>query len=158
MKQLGFADPLTYNVIVITCGLVASVISFYTFDKVGRRTNTFWGAFIMGAMVLGVGDTTANGYSVLSPITQNWCVAMLVLWYFFYVPSLGPGVWILGGEIGTGQLLEQTLVLSSLGSFVTSVPYQLCEPLRTGRYWRSHCNYLRLPLCGCDGVCVLFAS
>lgn len=128
MKQLGFADPLKYNVIVIACGLVANVISFYTFDKIGRRTNMFWGAFVMGAMMLGVGGTTANGYSVLSPMTQNGCVAMLVLWYFFYGLSWGPGVWILGGEIGTGQLREHTLLLSSLGSFVTSVPINFVNP------------------------------
>ncbi|KAF3387206.1 High-affinity glucose transporter [Penicillium rolfsii] len=128
MKQLGFADPLKYNVIVIACGLVANIISFYTFDKIGRRTNMFWGAFIMGAMMLGVGGTTANGYSVLSPMTQNGCVAMLVLWYFFYGMSWGPGVWILAGEIGTGQLRERTLLLSSLGSFVTSVPINFVNP------------------------------
>lgn len=51
-----------------------------------------------------------------------------VLWYFFYGLSWGPGVWILGGEIGTGQLREQTLLLSSLGSFVTSVPINFVNP------------------------------
>lgn len=128
MKQLGFADPLKYNVIVIACGLVANVISFYTFDKIGRRNKMFWGAFAMGAVMLGVGGTTANGYSVLSPMTQTGCVAMLVLWYFFYGLSWGRGGWILGGEIGTGQLREHTLLLSSLGSFVTSVPINFVNP------------------------------
>ncbi|CAI7656241.1 unnamed protein product [Penicillium manginii] len=128
MKQLGFSDPLKYNVIVIACGLVANVISFYTFDKIGRRSNMFWGAFVMAAMMIGVGGTTANGYEVLSPMTQNGCVAMLVLWYVFYGLSWGPGVWILGGEIGTGQLREHTLLLSSLGSFVTSVPINFVNP------------------------------
>lgn len=128
MSQLGFSDPLKYNVIVFACGLVANIISFYTFDKLGRRSTMFWGAFLMGAMMLGVGGTTANGYSVLSPTTQNGCVAMLILWYFFYGLSWGPGAWILGGEIGTGQLREKTLLLSSLGSFVTSVPINFVNP------------------------------
>lgn len=128
MKQLGFADPLKYNVIVIACGLVANVISFYTFDKLGRRISMFIGAFLMAAMMVGVGGTTANGYESLSPMTQNGCVAMLVLWYIVYGLSWGPGVWILGGEIGTGQLRERTLLLSSLGSFVTSVPINFVNP------------------------------
>ena len=128
MKQLGFADPLKYNVIVLACGLVANVFSFFTFDKVGRRISMFTGAFLMAAMMIGVGGTTANGYEALSPMTQNGCVAMLVLWYVFYALSWGPGVWILGGEIGTGQLRERTLLLSSLGSFVTSVPINFVNP------------------------------
>ncbi|CAG7960184.1 unnamed protein product [Penicillium olsonii] len=128
MKQLGFADPLKYNVIVLACGLVANVFSFFTFDKVGRRSSMFTGAFFMAAMMIGVGGTTANGYEGLSPMTQNGCIAMLVLWYAIYALSWGPGVWILGGEIGTGQLRERTLLLSSLGSFVTSVPINFVNP------------------------------
>lgn len=128
MKQLGFADPLQYNVILIACGLVANVISFYTFDKIGRRISMFFGAFLMAAMMVGVGGTTANGYESLSPMTQKGCVAMLVLWYIFFNLSWGPGVWILGGEIGTGQLRERTLLLSSLGSFMTSVPINFVNP------------------------------
>ncbi|KAL2857358.1 general substrate transporter [Aspergillus pseudoustus] len=128
MTQLGFADPLKYNVIVFACGLIANMISFYTFDKLGRRVNLFYGALFMGAMMIGVGGTTANGYESLSPMVQNACVAMLTLWFVFYGLSWGPGVWILGGEIGTGQLRERTLLLSSLGSFVTSVPINFVNP------------------------------
>ncbi|KAJ5867798.1 hypothetical protein N7534_002351 [Penicillium rubens] len=128
MKQLGFADPLQYNVIVLACGIVANLVSLFTFDKLGRRSSMFVGAFFMAAMMIGVGGTTANGYEVLSPVTQNGCIAMLVLWYVFYALSWGPGVWILGGEIGTGQLRERTLLLSSLGSFVTSVPINFVNP------------------------------
>ncbi|KAJ5103418.1 hypothetical protein N7532_003947 [Penicillium argentinense] len=128
MKQFGFADPLKYDVIVIACGPVASVISFYTFDKIGRRSNVFWGVFAMAAMMLGVGGTTAHGYRVRSKMTQYGCVAMLVLWYFLYGLSWGPGVWILGGEIRFGQLREHTLLLSSLESFVTSVPINFVNP------------------------------
>lgn len=86
MKQLGFADPLKYNVIVIACGLVTNVISFYTFDKIGRLNNILWGAFILGAMILGVYWTTASGYSVLSPMTQKGVCrqASLVEFFFFF--------------------------------------------------------------------------
>lgn len=128
MTQLGFADPLKYNMIVFVCGLVANTISFYTFDKLGRRVNMFVGALLMAAMMLGVGGATANGAASLSTSAQNGCVAMLILWYVFFALSWGPGVWILGGEIGTGQLRERTLLLSSLGSFVTSVPINFLNP------------------------------
>jgi hypothetical protein len=86
------------------------------------------GALLMAAMMLGVGGATANGYSTLSPMAQNGCVAMLILWFVVFGLSWGPGVWIIGGEIGTGQLRERTLLLSSLGSFVTSVPINFVNP------------------------------
>lgn len=37
-------------------------------------------------------------------------------------------IWILSGEIGAGQLREHTLLLSSLGIFVTSVPINFVSP------------------------------
>ncbi|PIG82279.1 sugar transporter [Aspergillus arachidicola] len=128
MEQLGFPDPLKSNVIVQTCGLVANLISLYTFDKLGRRINMLVGALLMAAMMMGVGGASAHGTDNLSLMTQNGCVAMLILWYVFYGLSWGPGVWILSGEIGTGQLRERTLLLASLGSFVTSVPINFVNP------------------------------
>lgn len=128
MEQLGFPDPLKSNVIVQTCGLVANLISLYTFDKLGRRINMLVGALLMAAMMMGVGGASAHGTDNLSTMTQNGCVAMLILWYVFYGLSWGPGVWILSGEIGTGQLRERTLLLASLGSFVTSVPINFVNP------------------------------
>ncbi|KAL2843172.1 hypothetical protein BJY01DRAFT_248756 [Aspergillus pseudoustus] len=104
------------------------MVSFYTLTKLGRRVNMLVGACLMGAMMLGVGSATANGSVSLLPAAQNRCVAMLILWYVFFGLSWGPGVWILGGEVGTGQLRERTLLLSSLGSFATSVPINFVNP------------------------------
>ncbi|KAE8381314.1 general substrate transporter [Aspergillus bertholletiae] len=128
MKQLGFPDPLKSNVIVQACGPVANLISMYTFDKLGRRINMLVDALLMAAMMMGVGGASAYGTDSLNAITQNGCVAMLILWYVFYGLSWGPGVWILSGEVGTGQLRERTLLLASLGSFVTSVPINFVNP------------------------------
>lgn len=128
MRQLGFQDPLKSNVIVTVCGLAANIISLYTFDRVGRRTSMFVGAFFMGVMMMGVGGATVYGTSSLSENTKNGCVAMLILWFTIFGLSWGPGVWILSGEVGTGQLRERTLLLASLGSFLTSVPINFVNP------------------------------
>lgn len=128
MEQLGFQNVLRSNLIVIVCGVAGNFISVFTFDKVGRRVSLLVGAVLMAAMMMGVGGATSNGTSNLSGSVKNGCVAMLILWDFFFQLSWAPGVWILGGEIGTGQLRERTLLLSSLGSFLTSVPINFVNP------------------------------
>jgi SP family sugar:H+ symporter-like MFS transporter len=128
MEQLGFENSLRWNVIVTVCGLATNFISFYTFDKIGRRVSLFFGAFLMAAMMMGVAGATIQGTSSITVSTKNGCVTMLILWYCIFGLSWGPGVWILGGEVGTGQLRERSMLLSSLGSFVTSVPINFVNP------------------------------
>ncbi|KAK9318772.1 general substrate transporter [Lipomyces orientalis] len=128
MQQLGFSDSLRSNVLVTGCGFAVHIITFITFDKMGRRLSLIVGACGLAAMMLGVGGTTAKGVQNLSTSAQNGCVAMLVLWYCIYGITWGPGPWVVAAEVGTGQLRERTLFLASMGSFVTSVPINFVNP------------------------------
>ncbi|ODQ68887.1 hypothetical protein LIPSTDRAFT_101206 [Lipomyces starkeyi NRRL Y-11557] len=128
MQQLGFSDSLRSNVLVTGCGFAVHIVTFLTFDKMGRRLSLMIGAFGMAAMMLGVGGTTAKGVKNLSTSAQNGCVTMLVLWYCIYGITWGPGAWVIAAEVGTGQLRERTLFLASMGSFVTSIPINFVNP------------------------------
>jgi SP family sugar:H+ symporter-like MFS transporter len=128
MGQLGFEDPLRSFVIVTACGLVTNILSLWAFDKVGRRHIMFYGALVMAAMMLGVGGATANGTENMSRATQSGCVTMLILWFAAYCLSWGPGVWIISGEVGTGQLREHTLFLSTMATFAMSLPINFVNP------------------------------
>lgn len=128
MGQLGFKDPLRSFVIVTVCGLATNVLSLYAFDKIGRRPLMLYGALIMAGMMLGVGGATANGTANMSKALQSGCVAMLILWFGAYCLSWGPGVWIISGEVGTGQLREHTLFLSTMATFAMSLPINFVNP------------------------------
>jgi SP family sugar:H+ symporter-like MFS transporter len=128
MQQLGLVDSLRNSVMITGCGFAVHIITFLTFDKMGRRNSLMYGGLGLAAMMMGVGGTTTAGGTNLSTSAQNGCVAMLILWYCIFGVSWGPGSWVVCSEIGTGQLRERTLFLASMGSFVTSVPINFVNP------------------------------
>ncbi|KAH8812932.1 putative high-affinity glucose transporter [Xylogone sp. PMI_703] len=129
MQQLGFPDPLRTNLMVTGCSFGVHIITFLTFDKMGRRRSLSLGALLMAGTMLGTGIATATGTSGhYSAAVANGSAAMLILWYCIYGFTWGPGCWVVAAEVGTGQLRERTLFLASMGSFVTSVPINFVNP------------------------------
>jgi SP family sugar:H+ symporter-like MFS transporter len=129
MQQLGFPDALRTNVIVTGCSFAVHIITFVTFDKIGRRRSLSWGSIGMAGTMIGTGIATATGKAPsYTPAVANASAAMLILWYCIYGFSWGPGCWVVAAEVGTGQLRERTLFLASMGSFVTSVPINFVNP------------------------------
>lgn len=130
MQQMGFPDPLKTNVLVTGCSFVCHIITFVTFDKLGRRNSLFLGSVGLAATMLGTGGAIESSPTVadLSSQAKNACAALLILWYCIYGFTWGPGCWIVTGEIGTGQLRERTVFLASMGSFLTSVPINFVNP------------------------------
>ncbi|KAL3442723.1 general substrate transporter [Aspergillus insuetus] len=129
MQQLGFPDPLRSNLIVTGCSFAVHIITFLTFDKIGRRPSLLIGALLMAGTMLGTGGATTTGTAGdYSDTAAQASVALLILWYCIYGFTWGPGCWVLAGEVGTGQLRERTLFLASMGSFVTSVPINFVNP------------------------------
>ncbi|KAK9428002.1 general substrate transporter [Lipomyces doorenjongii] len=128
MQQLGFKNALSSNVIVIGCGWAANVFCFYMFTRIGRRPILFAGALAMAIMMFVIGGLASKGAEHLTSSAKNAAVAMLILWQVSMHASWSPGIWIITGEIGTAQLRERTVLLASLGSFVTSVPINFVNP------------------------------
>ncbi|EXF82423.1 hypothetical protein CFIO01_01883 [Colletotrichum fioriniae PJ7] len=129
MQQLGFPDPLRTNLMVTGCSFAVHIITFLTFDKVGRRRSLSLGAVGLASTMIGTGAATATGSAGnYSSAVANSSAALLILWYMIYGFTWGPGCWVVAGEIGTGQLREKTLFLASMGSFVTSAPINFVNP------------------------------
>ncbi|SPO07386.1 related to transporter (major facilitator superfamily) [Cephalotrichum gorgonifer] len=129
MQQLGFPDALRTNLIVTGCSFAVHIVTFLTFDKIGRRHSLSWGAIGMAGCMLGTGAATATGtVGAYTPTIANASAALLILWYCIYGFTWGPGCWVVAAEVGTGQLRERTLFLASMGSFVTSVPINFVNP------------------------------
>jgi MFS transporter, SP family, sugar:H+ symporter len=129
MQQLGFPDALRTNVMVTGCGVAVHIITFLTFDKIGRRMSLSWGAMGLAACMIGTGAATTQGTSGNYPAAvANASAALLILWYCVFGFTWGPFAWVTAAEVGTGQLRERTLFLASMGSFVTSVPIDFTNP------------------------------
>ncbi|KAM0541014.1 hypothetical protein ACHAPJ_013414, partial [Fusarium lateritium] len=129
MQQLGFPDALQTNMMITGCSFAVHIVTFLTFDKIGRRHSLSWGAIGMAGCMLGTGAATATGETGnFSSTVANASAALLVLWYCIYGFTWGPGCWVVAAETGTGQLRERTLFLASMGSFLTSVPINFVNP------------------------------
>ncbi|PIG87430.1 high-affinity glucose transporter, partial [Aspergillus arachidicola] len=129
MEQLKFPDPLRTNLMVTGCSFAVHIITFFSFDKVGRRYSLCIGAILLGGTMFGTGIAIATGdTSSGSSPAATASIALLILWYCMYGFTWGPGCWVVAGEIGTGQLRERTLFLASMGSFLTSVPINFVNP------------------------------
>ncbi|OBR08129.1 Monosaccharide transporter [Colletotrichum higginsianum IMI 349063] len=129
MQQLGFPDALRTNVMVTGCGFAVHIITFLTFDKIGRRRSLSWGAVGLAACMMATGAAATQGSSGRYPAAvANASAALLILWYCIFGFTWGPGAWVTAAEVGTGQLRERTLFLASMGSFVTSVPINFTNP------------------------------
>ncbi|KAK9319698.1 monosaccharide transporter [Lipomyces orientalis] len=119
MQQLGFPNALRTNVMVTGCSFAVHVVTFLKIDKVGRRRSLFLGALGLAVTMLGTGAATATG---------STAAAFLILWYYIYGFTWGPGCWVVAAEVGTGQLRERTHFLVSMGSFLTSIPINFANP------------------------------
>ncbi|KAL4789424.1 hypothetical protein BDV19DRAFT_383133 [Aspergillus venezuelensis] len=129
MEQLGFPDPLRSYLLVTGCSFAVHIITFLTFDKIGRRPSLFLGAILLAGTMIGTGAATSTGTAGnYSSTAAEASVTLLILWYCIYGFTGGPGCWVVAGEVGTGQLRERTLFLASMGSFVTSVPINFVNP------------------------------
>ncbi|RAQ43067.1 high-affinity glucose transporter [Aspergillus flavus] len=129
MEQLKFPDPLRTNLMVTGCSFAVHIITFFSFDKIGRRYSLCIGAILLGGTMFGTGIAIATGdTSSGSSPAATASIALLILWYCMYGFTWGPGCWVVAGEVGTGQLRERTLFLASMGSFLTSVPINFVNP------------------------------
>ncbi|KAL0778842.1 hypothetical protein CaCOL14_005100 [Colletotrichum acutatum] len=105
MQQLGFPDPLRTNLMVTGCSFAVHIITFLTFDKIGRRRSLSLGAVGLAGTMIGTGAATATGSAgKYSSAVANCSAALLILWYMIYGFTWGPGCWVVAGEIGTANL------------------------------------------------------
>ncbi|KAK6221181.1 putative high-affinity glucose transporter protein [Colletotrichum tabaci] len=102
MQQLGFPDALRTNVMVTGCGFAVHIITFLTFDKIGRRWSLSWGAIGLAACMMTTGAAATQGSPGRYPAAvANASAALLILWYCIFGFTWGPGAWVTAAEVGT---------------------------------------------------------
>ncbi|KAB8268089.1 hypothetical protein BDV30DRAFT_231031 [Aspergillus minisclerotigenes] len=115
IQRLGFHDTRRTAIMVIGRGFRVHVITFLTFDKMGRRNTILTGALGLAAMMIGVGITTSVPTETFTAAAQNAFVAILILWYCIFGFTWGPGAWVVYADIGTAQLRERTVFPATIG-------------------------------------------
>ncbi|KAM5341255.1 hypothetical protein ACJ41O_015364 [Fusarium nematophilum] len=122
----GVEDPFLGNIVKQMVLVVGIIISFYTVDKVGRRTLVIGGGAAMATICFIVGglgfmkQTSASGMAL---------VALCSLWAFVYANSLAPIGWISLVELSTPSLRAKTTSIAVTIQYLTGILFNYCVPL-----------------------------
>ncbi|KAG5747361.1 hypothetical protein H9Q70_009954 [Fusarium xylarioides] len=122
----GVSDPFLGNMVKQMVLVVGIIISFYTVDKVGRRTLVIGGGAAMATICLIVGglgfmkQTSASGMAL---------VALCSLWAFVYANTLAPIGWISLVEISSPSLRAKTTSIAVTIQYATGILFNYTVPL-----------------------------
>lgn len=91
-------------------------ISFYTMEKLGRRTLLLWGALGMVVcqfIVAIVGTVDGSNKSAVSAEISFICI-----YIFFFASTWGPGAWVVIGEIYPLPIRSRGVALSTASNWL----------------------------------------
>jgi MFS family permease len=120
-QQLGtIQNAFLISLITTLVNVCSTPISFYTMERLGRRTLLIWGAlgmlvceFIVA--ILGTArpdDTTA----------VKAMIAFVCIYIFFFATTWGPGAWVVIGEIYPLPMRAKGVALSTASNWLCKSP------------------------------------
>ncbi|KAL4782732.1 general substrate transporter [Aspergillus varians] len=109
-------DPFLISMITTIVNVFSTPISFYTMEKLGRRTLLLWGALGMVicqyiVAIAGVVDGT-NSKVVSAQIS------FICIYIFFFASTWGPGAWVVIGEIYPLPIRSRGVALSTASNWL----------------------------------------
>lgn len=115
--QLGTSQsPFLLSMITTIVNVLSTPISFYTIEKLGRRTLLLWGALGMVICQFIVAITgTVDGSS---PAAKTSMVAFICIYIFFFASTWGPGAWVVIGEIFPLPIRSRGVALSTASNWL----------------------------------------
>ncbi len=142
------AIPNTFliSLIFTLINVCSTPISFYTVEKLGRRTLLLWGAlgmlicqFIVAIIgvtagfnhVHPVGPVAADGSQETradNPSAVNAQIAFISIFIFFFAGTWGPGAWIVIGEIFPLPIRSRGVALSTASNWLWNTIIAVITP------------------------------
>lgn len=115
--QLGtIDDPFLIQLITTLVNVCATPISFWSMERLGRRTLLVWGALAMAICELIV--AIIGTVNPESPVAVKVMIAFICLYIFFFATSWGPGAWVVIGEIYPLPMRAKGVALSTASNWL----------------------------------------
>ncbi|KAK0737957.1 general substrate transporter [Schizothecium vesticola] len=115
--QLGtIDDPFLIQLVTTLVNVCATPISFWSMERLGRRTLLVWGALAMAIceiIVAIIGTVNPE-----SPTAVKVMIAFICLYIFFFATSWGPGAWVVIGEIYPLPMRAKGVALSTASNWL----------------------------------------
>ncbi|THC91479.1 hypothetical protein EYZ11_009062 [Aspergillus tanneri] len=116
-QSLGtISDPFLISMITTIVNVCSTPISFYTMEKLGRRSLLLWGALgmvICQFIVAIIGTVDGGNNSAVSAEISFICI-----YIFFFASTWGPGAWVVIGEIYPLPIRSRGVALSTASNWL----------------------------------------
>ncbi|KAJ9645723.1 hypothetical protein H2199_002763 [Coniosporium tulheliwenetii] len=116
-QQVGITNSFLIGMITTIVNVLSTPISFWTIEKLGRRTLLIYGAIGMAVcefLVAIIGTATGEGSRA-----AGLCLIVFVCFYiFFFASTWGPGAWVLIGEIFPLPIRAKGVALSTASNWL----------------------------------------
>ncbi|CAK7193012.1 Galactose-proton symporter [Commensalibacter sp. Nvir] len=145
--NMGYAQTaqLWFTALVGLVNVAATFIAIGVCDKLGRKPTLYSGFTIM-AIGLGVISFLMRNGPIADPMTQYFCVGMLLIFIVGFAMSAGPLVWVLCSEIQPLQGREFGIATSTvtnwLANFVVGATFlTLINTLGSSMTFMLYCGF-----------------
>ncbi|KAF4123885.1 Sugar (and other) transporter [Geosmithia morbida] len=128
----GFSTDMSFKLQITqqVLSMAGNVLSWYLIDKAGRRNLTLYGIvtltvvlWLMGGLAV-AGESASEGSSAL----LKGCVALILVYCFFYNVSIGAVAYTLLTEVSTSRLRIKTVAIGLASSHSVSVMWSFVLP------------------------------
>lgn len=127
----GFSTAMSFKLQIAqqVLSMVGNALSWYLIDRAGRRNLTLYGMvaltvtlWIMGGLAV-AGETGSGDANVL-----RGCVALILVYCFFYNVSIGAVAYTLLTEVSTSRLRVKTVAIGLVTAHSVSVMWSFVLP------------------------------
>ncbi|KAK3485533.1 general substrate transporter [Neurospora hispaniola] len=116
-QQLGtIDDPFLMSLVTTLVNVCSTPISFYTMEKLGRRTLLIWGALgmlICEFIVAIVGTCKPDDTMAIKAM-----LAFICIYIFFFATTWGPASWVVIGEVFPLPIRAKGVALSTASNWL----------------------------------------
>ncbi|KAI1100731.1 general substrate transporter [Jackrogersella minutella] len=115
-KQLGtISNPFLISLITTLVNVCSTPISFWSMEKIGRRSLLLWGALgmVICQFIVAIIGTITSSTSAVSAM-----IAFICIYIFFFASTWGPGAWVVIGEIYPLQMRARGVALSTASNWL----------------------------------------
>lgn len=143
-EQAGLAATQAFNMSVGQGGLhfICTLCAFPLTGRVGRRPLLLWGMVGMGIAMFIIGFTSLAPYTPAQGYAES---AIYLLWFTVMELSIGPGAYIVVGEVSTTRLRSHTIGVARNAYNVITIVNNVAGPYilnPTEGDWKGKCGFL----------------
>ncbi|CAI8502005.1 hypothetical protein CAS74_000177 [Pichia kudriavzevii] len=157
-QELGtIKNEFLISIITTLVNVCSTPLSFYTVEKLGRRTLLIYGA--VGMVVCEFIVAIAGTVDGKNHETVSAMIAFICIYIFFFASTWGPGAWVVIGEIFPLPIRSRGVGLSTASNWLWNCIISVITPYMVGEdkgNLGAKVFFIWGSLCGCCLVYAIF--